>query len=44
MLDQNRVPILEGLEQMNRELDANFIDEVIEEKQRQYDAFKASKR
>lgn len=44
ILENGLVDPTEGLEQMNRELDANFIDEVIEEKQRQYDAFKASKR
>ena len=29
----------EGLEQMNRELEANFIEEVIAEKQRQFEQF-----
>lgn len=32
-----------GLAEMNRELDANFIEEVIEEKQRQYDEWKREK-
>lgn len=33
----------EGLAEMNRELDAHFIDEVIAEKQRQYDEWKKEK-
>ncbi len=39
ILENGLVNPEEGLEQMNRELDANFIDEVIAEKQRQFDAF-----
>lgn len=39
ILENGMVDPAEGLEQMNRELEANFIDEVIAEKQRQFDRF-----
>lgn len=43
ILENGLVDPEEGLKQLNRELDANFIDDVIAEKQRQYNAFKAAK-
>lgn len=40
VLENGFIDPKEGLEEMNRELDAHFIDEVIAEKQRQYDEWK----
>ncbi len=43
ILENAMVDPEEGLDQLNRELDANFIDEVIKEKQRQYEEWKSKK-
>lgn len=43
ILENGLVEPEEGLEQMNKELDANFIEEVIAEKQKQFDEFRSSR-
>lgn len=43
ILENGLVDPKEGLEEMNKEMKANFIDEVIEEKQRQFDEWRVNK-